>query len=90
MQQSFGTTTVNSIEYSLTTQADFTGRLLPYCQDNFHQVADGETYRFEMSAGATSPDGASGVIYWIFDAIKGNADELDNYNFNVGDRFEEN
>ena len=71
----------------LTTQADFTGRLLPYPK-NYHDVKEYEMYDFEMMAQGYDETGTKISVYWIFEDVKGNQKELDEFDYNNIDRVE--
>lgn len=79
----FGKVTFNGKEYTLTTQADFTNRVLP--TNNFNEASEGETYTAEFSAQTTN-----GVtVYWMFDFVKGEEQELDSLDWDNVDRVVE-
>lgn len=66
----------NGKNYTLTTDAVMTDRLLPYPK-NYHEVADGEEYDFEMTAKAVDDEGNEYLVSWIFTDVKGEEMELD-------------
>lgn len=70
----------NGKTYTLTTDADFTGRLLEGGYTNYHE--DNEEYDFEMSARATDAEGNKYTVYWLFTDIKGESEkELDSFDY---------
>ena len=75
----------NGKTYTLTTDADFTGRLLEGGYTNYHE--DNEEYDFEMSARATDAEGNKYTVYWIFNCDD-NERELDSYDYDDIDRVE--
>ena len=84
MSIDYGTTTHAGITYTLTTQAELSGRLLGYGRA-YHEAEDGEEYTFEMVAYGTNPSGERYRISWIFDAVKGDEAELDTYDYSAAD-----
>ena len=71
----------NGKNYTLTTEAVTTDRLLPYPK-NYHEVKMNEEFDFEMIAKAVDGNGVRYEVTWIFSAIKGEeADNYDNYDF---------
>lgn len=66
--------------YTLINDAEHTGRLLPYPK-NYHEVAFGEEYDFEMSAIAEDEDGNRYEVLWIFSDTKGDEKELDCFDY---------
>lgn len=70
------TVTFDNKTFTLVTDAEITGRLLPYPK-NFHEVQDGEEYDFEMTAIAIDTEGNEYIVSWIFSAVKGDELELD-------------
>ena len=71
----------NGKNYTLTTEAVMTGRLLPYPK-NYHEVKTGEEFEFEMVAQAADDKGVRYTVTWILSAIRGEeADNYDNYDF---------
>ena len=88
-KSNFGEVEFEGREYQLTSEADFTSRMLQY-NNNYNDVAEGENYNFEMSAPAIDADGNAYTIYWIFEGVKGEDDpELDSYDYDKVDRVEE-
>lgn len=88
-ESDYGAVVFDGKEYQLTGEADFTGRILPGNM-NYHEVALGEKYKFEMSAPAIDAEGSTYTIYWIFKGVKGEDDpELDSYDYDNVDRVEE-
>lgn len=85
----YGAVVVDGKTYALTGEADYTSRLLPAAFINYHEAADGETYDFEMSAPARDADGTKYIVYWLFEAIKGDEAELDTYDYSEAGRIEE-
>lgn len=72
----YGTVTYKGKTYTLTAQADFTGRVdLEQYEDN----------SFELSASAVDGKGKEYIVYWIFVDDKENLDE---YDYNKVDRVE--
>lgn len=72
--------TFNGQSYTLITDADISGCLLPYPK-NYHEVDDGEEFDFEMSARATGEDGNIYKIIWIFSTIKGEECKYDDFDY---------
>jgi hypothetical protein len=81
-----GTTTHNGTEYNLTEEADMTNRCLPV--HDYNDAAEGDTYSFEMSARAVDPAGNDVRCYWVFEAVKGDEQELEAYDYSECDRVE--
>jgi len=78
----FGTVTFDGREYALTSQADYTSRLLPGGYTNWYDASKGDAYDFEMSAWAIDKDGNEYTVYWLFEGRKGKDDyELDSYDY---------
>ena len=75
-------------KYTLTTNADFTNRLLPAPYANYHEAEDGENFDFEMTALATDDTGSGYNIFWIFTDTKGNQKELDCFRYDNINRIE--
>lgn len=73
--------------YTLTTEADPTGRLLP-SSDNYSQVGEGESYSFEMSAEATDSTGERYIVYWMMADTKGDETGLDDLDYSCPSRVE--
>jgi hypothetical protein len=89
MMTTYGTTQVDGNTYQLTTDADYTNRLLPAAYVNYHEANDGESYDFEMSAYAEDAGGNHVIVYWLFEGLKGDDDpELDTYDYSTADRIE--
>ena len=72
----------------LTTQADFSNTLLPTQYTNYHEAQDGELFDFEMVADGYDETGSLVKVYWIFEDVKGNQKELDEFDYNNIDRVE--
>lgn len=66
--------------YTLINDAEHTSRLLPYPK-NYHEVAYGEEYDFEMRAIAEDEDGNRYEVLWIFSDTKGDEKELDCFDY---------
>ena len=83
----FGTTQFEGKEYTLISDADFTGRLLDGGYTNYHEAENGEDYDFEMSAKAKDQEGNEYMVYWIFtcDDVER---ELDSYDYDNAHRVE--
>lgn len=80
-ESDYGAVVFDGKEYQLTGEVDFTSRILPGNM-NYHEVALGEKYKFEMSAPAIDAEGNTYTIYWIFKGVKGEDDpELDSYDY---------
>jgi len=75
--------------YALTTDADFTGRLLGGGYTDYHEANEDGTYDFEMSAQATDEEGIEYTVYWILECTDHEQD-LDIYDYDNIDRIEEN
>lgn len=74
--------THNGIKLTLTSDADYSNRLLPGCYTNYHEAKEGQEYDFEMMATAVDADGNKYEIYWIYSNVKGDdANELDWYDY---------
>jgi len=74
--------------YTLTTDADFTGRVLEGGYTDYSTRENGENYDFEMSASAEDKEGNEYIIYWIFTCEDDEA-ELDSYDYDIIDRIVE-
>jgi hypothetical protein len=83
---SFGDYEYDGKVLHLTTQADFSNRLIGYM--DYHEAGMGEEYQFEMSALAKNDDGNEYKVYWIFWATKGSEKDLDEYDYDNIDRIE--
>lgn len=79
----FGTVEFAGKTYKLTNQAFISDRCLP--DQNYHEVAEGETYLFEMVAHAVDDEGNECQVSWVFSAVKGEERELDEYDYSVAD-----
>ena len=75
-------------EYRLTEQAEVTGTELDGRFTNYHEVQNGETYDFEMSAPALDDEENEVTVYWMFENIKGEEKELDEFDYDNVDRVE--
>ena len=75
-------------EYTLTSNADYTNRLLNGPR-NYHEASEGQKYFFEMSADAVDSEGNEYTVYWIFDDVMGEETPLDNFDYDDVDRVEE-
>ncbi|WP_124705059.1 hypothetical protein [Sulfuriferula multivorans] len=74
--------TYNGINLTLTSDADYSNRLLPGGYVNYHEASAGEAYDFEMQATATDEAGNSYLVYWIYEGVKGDDDRpLDWYDY---------
>jgi hypothetical protein len=69
-KSNYGEVEFEGREYRLTSEADFTSRLLPGPW-NLKDVEDGEEYQFEMSADAIDDQGKGCKVIWIFWKVKG-------------------
>lgn len=76
----FGKSTFEGKEYILTSQVDFTNRVLHNLK-NFHEVSEGEEYSFQLSCQAIDSNWDEYTLYWVFTATKGEEVELDSYNY---------
>jgi len=85
----FGTVEFAGVEYILTSDADFTGRVLEGGYTDYSTRENGEDYQFEMSANAKDQEGNSYTVYWIFTCTDDEA-ELDSYDYDNVDRVIEN
>lgn len=74
------TITFENKTYTLISDAEQTGRLLPYPK-NYHEVESGEEYDFEMRANAEDEEGKRYEVLWIFSDIKGDEKELDCFDY---------
>ena len=74
-------------EITLTTDADFTNRVLDG-RLNYHEVEEGERFYFEMSADGMDDKGNKIIVYWIFNDIKGDQRDLDDFDYGDIDRIE--
>jgi hypothetical protein len=89
MDKNYGTVEFEGMEYTLTTDADFTSRMLEH-SNNYNDVLEGENYDFEMAADAVDSKGKEYKVYWIFTDVKGeDAKELDSFDYDKVDRVEE-
>ena len=75
-------------EYRLLEQAEVTGTELDGRFTNYHEAQNGETYDFEMSAPALDDEENEVTVYWMFEAVKGEEQELDSYDYDNVDRVE--
>lgn len=74
--------TFEGTTYTLTADAEPTSRLMPYAP--YHEAEEGESYWFEMSAPCQDADGNEYTMYWEFEAVKGQEQELDQYDYDSG------
>ncbi|MGM1023220.1 MAG: hypothetical protein ACQEXV_22540 [Bacillota bacterium] len=77
-------------QYTLVTDADFTGIELDGRYVNYNDASDGEEYHFEMSAEAQDDKENKYLVFWIFSDIKGEdgQQDLSNFDFYNVDRVE--
>jgi hypothetical protein len=87
LQERYGAIYHQNKKYYLTSDADFTGRQLPY-NNNYNDVSNGEQFDFEMSANAI--ECSCYIIYWIFTDTKGDSEqELDSFDYDIVDRVKQ-
>ena len=85
-EQKYGTVYHNGREYALTSDADYTNRLLPGGYVNLQDAQDGDRYDFEMQASAMDKNGHEFAVVWIFTGTKGDNDpELSDYDYSMAD-----
>ena len=83
----FGKVTFEGKTYTLTADADFTGRCLEE-KPNYQDQGENGEYWFEMSAPAVDADGNEYTVYWMF--YCDNPDrELDSYDYDKVERVVE-
>jgi hypothetical protein len=75
-------------EIELTSEAEYTNRLLNSAYTNYHEAEEGEEFSFEMSAQGIDEEGNEVVVYWIFEDVKGDQKELDEFDYDEVDRVE--
>lgn len=66
--------------FTFITEAEPSSRLLPYPK-NYHEVAEGEEYDFEMVAYAVDENKEKYMVSWIFSDIKGDGQEYDAFDY---------
>lgn len=85
LEDKYGSVEFEGKKYILTDQTDITNRLLPYPK-NFHEVAEGEEYDFEMTCPAIDEQGNEYTVYWVFSDTKGDEQDFDAYDYDNVDR----
>ena len=89
INNNYGTVVHEGKEYILTSEADFTGRMLPH-NNNYNDVEIGEEFDFEMSASAIDSEGKKYTVFWIFTDVKGESEkELDSFDYDNAHRVSE-
>jgi hypothetical protein len=85
----YGVVEYDGKTYALTSEADYTNRLLPGGYTNYYAAGEGDEYDFEMGAYAVDVDYNQYYVTWIFTGTKGESDpDLDTYDYSVAERVE--
>lgn len=76
----YGTVKHDGRTYTLTSNADYTGRQIPY-RCNFNDAGAGEEFLVELAATATGEDGREYTVTWIISDIKGSEQDIGDYDY---------
>lgn len=74
--------------YTLTGDAEITEVELDGRFTNYHEAQNGGTYDFEMAAPALDEEGNEVTVYWMFENVKGEEKQLDEFDYDKVDRVE--
>lgn len=89
-KSNLGTVTFQGREFDLTTESDFTSRVLESRYRNYNDASEGETYDVEFSAQGKDSEGNEVTVYWMFEFVKGaEPEDLSDLDWGMVARVEE-